>query len=144
MTTAIDTRVLIRTARDRVWDVLTDFSRAHEWMAEATDMRQDDATLAVGSVLRFRAQNSDRTSTVEALEPGRMIALASDGPGVHAVYTYTLTDVDGGTEVRLVADVGTSGPMRLLGPVIRGSIAKADGGQLVALARLLTTNDTPA
>ncbi|TDE98941.1 hypothetical protein EXU48_01730 [Occultella glacieicola] len=144
MTAAIDTRVLIRAPRDRVWDLLTDFTRAHEWMTEATDMRLDDATLAVGSVLRFRAQNTERTSTVEALEPGRMIALASDGPGVHAVYTYTLTDRDGGTEVHLVADVTARGPMKAFGPVIRRSIANADGGQLEALAHLLTTNDNAA
>ena len=40
--------------------------------------------------------------------------------------------------MRLVADVETRGAMKLLGPTIRSSIAKAaDGGQLEALARVV-------
>lgn len=139
MTTAIDTHVLIEAPRSLVWRTLTDWSRASEWMSEASDMRQVTEPLEVGTVLTFRAQKSERTSTVEALDPGRMIALASDGPGVHAVYTYTLEEVDGGTRVHLVADVEARGPMKLLGPTIRSSIAKADGGQLDALARMMHT-----
>jgi carbon monoxide dehydrogenase subunit G len=138
MTTAIDTRIHISAPRPVVWNALTDWSRAHEWMPEASDMRQTSEPLEVGTVLAFRAQKSDRTSTVEALRPGELISLASDGPGVHAVYTYTLQDAADGTEVRLVADVETRGAMKLLGPTIRSSIAKADGGQLEALARVVT------
>lgn len=138
MTTAIDTRIHIAAPRSLVWDTLTDWSRAHEWMPEATDMRQTSEPLRVGTVLAFRAQKSERTSTVEALDPGSMIALASDGPGVHAVYTYTLRDAADGTDVRLVADVETRGAMKMLGPTIRSSIAKADGGQLDALAKLVS------
>ena len=100
-------------------------------------MRQTSEPLRVGTVLAFRAQTSERTSTVESLDPGTLIALASDGPGVHAVYTYTLEDDADGTLVRLVADVETRGAMKMLGPTIRSSIAKADGGQLEALARML-------
>jgi uncharacterized protein YndB with AHSA1/START domain len=138
MTIAIDTRIHIAAPRSLVWGALTDWSRANEWMQEATDMRQTSEPLRVGTVLAFRAQKSERTSTVEALDPGAMIALASAGPGVHAVYTYTLEDAVGGTDVRLVADVETRGAMKMLGPTIRSSIAKADGGQLEALAAMVS------
>jgi uncharacterized protein YndB with AHSA1/START domain len=138
MTIAIDTRIHIAAPRSLVWGALTDWSRAHEWMQEATDMRQTSEPLRVGTVLAFRAQKSERTSTVEALDPGAMIALASAGPGVHAVYTYTLEDAVGGTDVRLVADVETRGAMKMLGPTIRSSIAKADGAQLEALAAMVS------
>ena len=37
----------------------------------------------------------------------------------------------------LAADVTTRGGMRLLGPVIRGAIAKEDGAQLERLIALL-------
>ena len=57
MTTAIDTSVLIPQPRAAVWAALTDWSRAGEWMSEASDMRQSDGPLATGSVLSFRAQN---------------------------------------------------------------------------------------
>jgi len=138
MTIAIDTRIHIAAPRSIVWGALTDWSRAHEWMPEATDMRQTSEPLSVGTVLAFRAQKSERISTVEALDPGSMIGLASEGPGVHAVYTYTLEDAVGGTDVRLVADVETRGAMKMLGPTIRSSIAKADGGQLEALAAMVS------
>jgi carbon monoxide dehydrogenase subunit G len=138
MTTAIDTRIHIAAPRALVWGTLTDWSRAHEWMPEATGMRQTSEPLRVGTVLAFRAQKSERTSTVAALDPGAMIALASEGPGVHAVYTYTLEDAADGTDVRLVADVETRGAMKMLGPTIRSSIAKADGGQLEALAKIVS------
>lgn len=142
MTIAIDTSIRIPAPRPVVWETLTDWSRAHEWMPEASGMHQTSEPLQVGTVLAFRAQKSDRTSTVEALRVGEMISLASDGPGVHAVYTYTLEDSGDGTLVRLVADVETRGAMKLLGPTIRSSIAKADGGQLEALAGML--NRSPA
>lgn len=80
MTTAIDTSILIPRPRAAVWAALTDWSRAGEWMAEASDMRQSTGPLGKGSVLSFRAQNRDRTSSVEAFDEGRLIALASDGP----------------------------------------------------------------
>lgn len=63
--------------------------------------------------------------------------MASDGPGVHAVYTYTLADEGESTRVRLLADVTARGAMRIVAPLIRSAIAKADGGQLTALAAVL-------
>ena len=63
--------------------------------------------------------------------------MASDGPGVHAVYTYTLSDEGEATRVRLVADVAARGPMKGFAPLIRSAIAKADTPQLTAFAAML-------
>ncbi|HYI50553.1 MAG TPA: SRPBCC family protein [Microbacterium sp.] len=57
MTIAIDTRIHIAAPRSIVWGALTDWSRAHEWMPEATDMRQTSEPLSVGTVLAFRARS---------------------------------------------------------------------------------------
>lgn len=138
MTTTIDDSIFVPQPRAVVWAALTDWSRAGEWMAEASDMRQSAGPLSKGSVLSFRAQNRERTSTVVAYAERSLLALASDGPGVRALYTYTLSDEGDGTRVRLVADVAARGAMKLFAPLIRSAIAKADGGQLAAFAAMLS------
>lgn len=127
-----DTRTFA-AAPDIVWAVLTDWSRAHRWMPGVERM-QADGPDAVGVVLRFNARGSERTSAITELEPGRSITLSSAQPGVRAHYRYRLAPVAQGTEISLEADVVTSGAMRLMGPVIRSAIAKADRPQLERLA----------
>jgi len=55
-------------------------------------------------------------------------------PGVTADYVYECEPEGGGTRVSLVAGCRMTGPVKLLGPVIRSAIRKADGGQLDAFA----------
>ncbi len=137
MVTAFETTHRIALAPDAVWTVLTDWSRAHEWMP-GIDALVPDGPTAVGTTLRFTAHGRDRTSTIAVLEPGARLMLHSEAPGVVADYTYTLVAAgEGETDVTLVADVVTKGAMRPLGPTIRSSIAKADSVQLERLAALL-------
>jgi hypothetical protein len=58
--------------------------------------------------------------------------------GVSADYTYECVADGRGTRVGLVADCTMTGPVRLLGPVIRYAIRRADGGQLDAFAATFT------
>ena len=122
----------IQASPTDVWNTLTDWSTASEWMPGVSDMRAAGAT-AVGTELIFIARGKNRTSTVTALEPGRLITMSSTMPGVLADYTYALKPAGAGTAVSLVADVETSGPMKLMGKVIRSAIAKEDGVQLAGL-----------
>lgn len=136
MTLAFSTRRSVPSSPADVWAVLTDWGRAGEWLPGVEGMRAE-GPLAVGTVLRFTARGKERTSTITALEAGRAITLTSEQPGVHADYRYELAPAGSGTTVTLTADVTARGPMRLLGGVIRGAIAKADGSQLDRLAALL-------
>lgn len=122
----------IQASPDDVWKTLTDWSTASRWMPGVSDMHAA-GDIAVGTELTFTARGKDRTSTVTALEPGRLITMSSMMPGVLADYTYALEPAGDGTAVSLVADVATSGPMKLMGKVIRSAIAKEDGVQLARL-----------
>ena len=55
-----------------------------------------------------------------------------------ADYVYTCARYGEGTRVRLVADCRITGPVRLLGPVIRSVIRRSDSGQLDAFAATFT------
>lgn len=130
-----DDQTILASPHD-VWATLTDWSRAAEWMPGVSDMRAAGA-IAVGTELSFSARGKARSSTVTALEPGRLITMSSTMPGVHADYTYALEPAGDATTVSLVTDVVTSGPMKLMGKVIRSAIAKEDGVQLARLKALI-------
>lgn len=122
----------ISASPSAVWATLTDWSSASEWMPGVSDMRAG-GDLAVGTELTFSSRGKARQSTVTALEPGRRLTMSSSVPGVLADYTYALEPAGDGTAVSLVADVETSGAMKLMGKVIRSAIAKEDGVQLARL-----------
>ncbi|NQY56208.1 MAG: hypothetical protein HRT86_06950 [Ilumatobacteraceae bacterium] len=68
----------------------------------------------------------------------RLIELTATSGPVTAHDRYSLEDVPAGaTTVRLVASVAVGGPTRLLAPLVRRSIRRADAGQLDAFERLL-------
>lgn len=136
MTVAFTASRTVPAAPETVWTTLVDWTRAPEWMPAVTAARAEGAP-AVGTLLRLTAGGRELTSTITALDPGRAITLSSDRSGVHADYRYALTPAGAGTTIALTADVTTSGLMRLLGGVIRGAIAKAEGPQLDRLAALL-------
>lgn len=136
MTLAFEDRRVVPASPADVWSLLTDWSRASSWLPGVEGMRAD-GPLAVGTVLRFTARGKERTSTITALEPGRVLTLTSEQPGVRADYRYALAPDGSGTSVSLAADIETRGAMRMLGPVIRGAIAREDGAQLERLVALL-------
>lgn len=136
MTLAFTDRRILTAPPAEVWAALTDWSRAPAWLPGVERMRAD-GPLAVGTVLRFTARGKDRTSTIAALEPGRVLTLTSEQPGVRADYRYEVEPAGSGAAVSLTADVETRGAMRLLGAVIRSAIVKEDGRQLERLAALL-------
>ena len=136
MPLAFSDHTTIEAPPHEVWTTLTDWSAASEWMPGVSDMRAA-GDFAVGTELTFSARGKARSSTVTALEPGRLLTMSSTMPGVLADYTYALEPAGNATTVSLVADVETSGPMKLLGRVIRSAIAKEDGVQLARLKALI-------
>lgn len=136
MTTAFSDTQTIRATPEVVWRTLTDWSRASEWMPGVESM-SSPADLAVGSTLTFVARGKERSSTVSALESGRLLTMTSRVGGVVADYRYTVEPSGDASTVTLVADVETSGVMKLLGKVIRSAIAKEDGVQLTRLKALV-------
>jgi carbon monoxide dehydrogenase subunit G len=121
-----------------VWKRLVDWDTANRWMPGVQAVRAD-GPVAAGSTLTFTSRGKERLATIAAVDPRRSITLRSVQGAVVADYTYECAAHGRGTRVRLVADCSTTGPTRLLGPVIRYAIRRADGGQLAAFAATFTT-----
>jgi len=113
----------------QVWRVLTDWTRAADWMPGV-----DDARGEAGTTITFVARGKERTSEITAIREGESITLTSVQGPVRADYTYTLTP---GTTVTLEADVTVRGALKILAPVLRAVIRRTDGRQLDALKRVV-------
>ena len=141
MTTAIDTTTTIAAPPDAVWAALTDWSLASRWMPGVTAM---SGPVSPGAVVTFTVRGKDRTAVVDTLDPPRTLALLSRSGPVTALYTYSLTATGAGTDLRLLADVEVRGPLSLIAPVIRRSIAKEDGVQPENLRAVVEPVSRPA
>lgn len=138
MTTAFTASTTVGQPVGAVWERLVDWDTANRWMP-GVDAVRATGPLAAGSTLVFTARGKERLATVAALESGRSITLRSVQGGVTADYRYECAAGGGGTHVGLVADCTMTGPVKLLGPLIRYAIRRADGGQLDAFAATFTT-----
>jgi len=133
MTEVFTVETTINRPVDAVWARLIDWESAPRWMPGVEALRADGPT-APGTALIFTARGKQRTSEIVALDPGRTITLRSVQGGVVADYLYACAGDGDGTLVSLVAACRMSGPVRLLGPLIRTAIRRADSGQLDAFA----------
>jgi carbon monoxide dehydrogenase subunit G len=133
MTEVFTAEVTIGCPLDAVWARLIDWDNAARWMPGVEALRAHGPT-ATGTTLVFTTRGKERTGQIAALDPGRSITLRSIQGGVTADYVYTCAPRGDGTRVSLVADCRMTGPVRLLGPVIRSAIRRADSGQLDAFA----------
>ncbi|MCE3277646.1 MAG: hypothetical protein K0R13_3501 [Propionibacteriaceae bacterium] len=98
----------------------------------------DRGPTEIGTTLIFTTRGKERTGQIAALNPGRSITLRSVQGGVTADYVYKCSGYGDGTRVRLLADCSMTGPVRLLSPLIRSAIRRADSGQLDAFAATFT------
>ena len=133
MTEVFTAETTIDRPVDAVWARLIDWDSAARWMSGVDAMRADGPT-ATGTTLVFTTRGKERTGQIAALDPGRSITLRSIQGGVTADYVYACAQHGESTRVSLVADCRITGPVRLLGPVIRSAIRRADSGQLDAFA----------
>lgn len=138
MTEAFAAETTIDYPVDAVWARLIDWDTAARWMPGAVALRAQGPT-AVGTALVFTSRGKERTGQIAALDQGRSITLRSTQRGVTADYVYACERLGEGTRVSLAADYRMTGPWRLLGPVIRSAVRKADGGQLDAFAATFTS-----
>lgn len=138
MTTAFTATTTVGYPVATVWERLVDWDTAHRWMPGVGAAR-GEGPVAPGSTVVFTARGKERRATIATLEPGRSITLRSVQGGLTADYTYECVADGPATRVGLVADCSMAGPVRLLAPLIRYAIRRADGGQLVAFAATFET-----
>lgn len=116
-----------------VWARLVDWDSAPTWMPGVEALRADGPT-APGTALIFRSRGKERVGHIWAMDPGHGIPVRSVQGGVTADYVYSCRAERVGTLVTLEADCRFAGPVRLLAPLIRAAIRRADGGQLQRFA----------
>jgi carbon monoxide dehydrogenase subunit G len=133
MTEVFTAETTIDRPVDAVWERLIDWDTAAEWMSGVDALRVHGPS-AAGTTLVFTTRGKQRTAQIAALDPGRSVTLRSIQGGVTADYVYACVRHGDGTRVSLAADCRMTGPLRLLGPVVRSAIRRADSGQLDAFA----------
>ena len=133
MTEVFTAQTTIDRPVEVVWERLIDWDTAAEWMSGVDALRARGPT-AAGTTLVFTTRGKQRTAQIAALDPGRSVTLRSIQGGVTADYVYACVRHGDGTRVSLAADCRMTGPLRLLGPVVRSAIRRADSGQLDAFA----------
>jgi uncharacterized protein YndB with AHSA1/START domain len=137
MTEVFTAETTIDRPVDAVWARLIDWDTAARWMSGVDVLRAHGPT-AIGTTLVFTTRGKERTGQIAALDPGHSITLRSVQGGVTADYVYTCARYGEGTRVSLVAGCTMTGPVRLLSPVIRSAIRRADSSQLNAFAATFT------
>lgn len=89
---------------EKVWEVLSDVERWHEWTDSVNEVvRLDDGPFGAGSKARVRQPRLLATVwTVTDFNPGRDFTWAAKGPGVNTVAGHEITARAGsGVTVRL-------------------------------------------
>ncbi len=137
MTKAFAAQTTIGQPVAEVWERLVDWDTADSWMPGVEALRAEGPT-AAGTVMVFTSRGKERRGQIAALTPGRSVTLRSIQGGVTADYEYECVPEGRGTRVSLVAQCSISGAMRVLGPLIRFAIRRADGAQLEAFAATFT------
>jgi uncharacterized protein YndB with AHSA1/START domain len=97
---------------DRVWSAITRPAELRAWLADA------DVDLAPGGAVQLRWLNHDdrgnravMNGTITALEPPRVLEIASD---IHGVLRWELTEDDAGTALAFTVTIGPDVPVGLV------------------------------
>ena len=88
---------------DRVWQVMSDVDRWHEWTKSVTSItRKDNGPFAVGSRAVIRQPKFPPALwKITSIEPGRSFEWTNVAPGVRVVARHGVQPVAGGTRATL-------------------------------------------
>jgi uncharacterized membrane protein len=88
---------------DRVWSVMSDVDRWHEWTKSVTSItRKDNGPFAVGSRAVIRQPKFPPALwKITAIDPGRSFEWTSVAPGVRVVARHGVSAIAGGTRATL-------------------------------------------
>ena len=117
-----------------VWAYLTEPAKLATWMPSIQNVHTANGEhTSPENPLIYRAGRKDLFSPVVDYVPLMLIAYKSTRGDFSATYTYQIETDDNGTAIKLGASCEASGLMRLLQPLLKSAIKKADGDQLKML-----------
>lgn len=87
----------------RVWEVMSDTDRWHEWTPSVTSIRRlDGGAFAVGSRALIRQPKFPPALwKITAIQPGRSFTWASTAPGVRVIAHHWVEPANGGSRATL-------------------------------------------
>ena len=104
---------------ERVWAVMSDVERWHEWTDSITSVELRDRPLAVGSRARVvQPRLRPAEFEVTAVEPGRNFEWVTTSNGLRAYATHRVEPVAGGSRATLTLDF-SGWPLVLIGWWVR-------------------------
>ena len=127
---------------EAVWSSFVDTANATAWMPDIVTLEKvTEGPVGLGTKYRETRRIGRKTPTttleVTAFEEGRRYAGTVDEMGVRGTYTYTFHREGDGTRVDLKAEVTSGALMKLMLPIIVGTMKKQDGEQLARLKRAI-------
>ena len=135
----IDESVDIARPIDDVWSVLTDWSRAGEWLPNVSECAPSPTE--EGASLPFRYQGQPAVAVIEAVRaPEHLVIRRPNGP-IDAWFTYDLSATADGTTVRLHANLRADKGIGLMASLLRRFLARTDRDQLPRLKAVVEGAD---
>ena len=129
---AIDETIEIARPIETVWDTVTDWERAAEWLPNVSECRGAAAT-EVGIELPFRYQGQPAKAVIEQVRsPEHLVIRRPNGP-VDAIFTYDLAATPDGTSARLRAELRAAKGIGLVTWLLGKFLARTDRDQLQRL-----------
>jgi uncharacterized membrane protein len=100
------TTIDIDAPAERVWEVMSDIERWHEWTPSVTSIKRlGSGPLAVASRALVRQPKFPPAMwTVTAIEPGRWFTWTNGVPGLRVVAHHSVTPTDAGSRATLSID----------------------------------------
>jgi hypothetical protein len=127
---------------ESVFDFMTNSDNAPRMNTGVKEMvKLTDGPLGVGTRLRetriMNGKEAQADLEVIAFERPRLYGVVNEQEGFRTTYTYVLTAENGGTRIKLTAQVQAGGLKKLMEGLVAGILKKEDGDHLVQLKAAL-------
>ncbi|NUL44652.1 SRPBCC family protein [Cellulosimicrobium funkei] len=131
---ALEDDIVVHLPAPRVWELLTDWAAAPEWLPEVEEMHVNGPA-GPGQELSYATGGHQRQYTLATFEPGHGLTMVSgaDDADVRVEYGYLLLPDAGATRVHLKIAVRASEELREEALGLAAALADADAGQLESL-----------
>jgi uncharacterized protein YndB with AHSA1/START domain len=140
---SFENTVIIRRPVEEVFAFLADFENVPKWndaIVETT--KTSPGPVGVGTTYRQTRSvptRSEERFEVTAFEPPRRLEVQGQIGPFRARISYLLEPTGGGTRLRNAVDLGSSGPLTLVAPLVTSRVKHAVAANLGTLEQLLST-----
>lgn len=129
---ALNVQERIHLPVSRVWELLTDWVAAPQWMPGVDSMEAEQLT-SPGTVLDYRSGAHERQLVISELVEERSLTLTAGSGDVVVSYAYELAESSEQCLVRLVISVQLAEELEAQAAELLASIAESESSTLTAL-----------